>query len=120
MIEPVYGVDEDLEKLMERADVNAAQRLTFRSCPDRAKALLLYALARPKIRNPAAFALTRIRAEQDAPRAPEPTPADPLTVDELERSLTFAREHGAPAIAVEQIERELDAARAVEALHSAA
>lgn len=118
--EGIIGYDEELEALMERSDVNGPQRLTFRSEPDRAKRLLRYALARPKIRNPAAFALARFRAEQEAPRE---TPADEepreaMDVAALERALAFAREYGAPTMAIAAITAELDAARCVEELAS--
>lgn len=113
----LVGVDEELEDLMERAKVNGPQRLTFRGSPEAAKRLLAYALERPKIRNPAAFALDRLRAEQADPQAQrvgaivDDLPAD-LDADEIARGLAFARRVGAPAAVIAALERDLARARA--------
>jgi hypothetical protein len=110
---------EELEALMERAQVNHAQKITFRTDPPRGIRLLEYALGRPKIRNPAAFALARFRAElADAheQRVGEnqvelQAVPDPLDVAEIERGLAFARAMRLPPDVIATIEAELDAAR---------
>lgn len=51
----------DLEKLMEEAQVNYAQRDELRRDPPRAAALLDHALRKPNVEKPAAYALARFR-----------------------------------------------------------
>ena len=51
----------ELERLMEEAQVNYAQRDEFRSDPPRAVALLEHAMHSPKVGKPAAYALARFR-----------------------------------------------------------
>lgn len=53
--------EERLERLMEEANVNYAQRGEFRHDPPRAIALLEHALSRRKVEKPAAYALSRFR-----------------------------------------------------------
>lgn len=54
-------MDLDLEKLMEEADVNLAQRVEFRRDAPRAAALLDHALRKRGVDKPAAYALARFR-----------------------------------------------------------
>lgn len=51
----------DLEKLMEEANVNYAQRDELRRDAPRAAALLDHALRKPNVEKPAAYALARFR-----------------------------------------------------------
>lgn len=53
--------EERLERILEEANVNYAQRDEFRHDPPRAIALLEHALSRRKIEKPAAYALARFR-----------------------------------------------------------
>jgi hypothetical protein len=62
--------DPRLEELMDRANVNHAQRLAFRSHPELSIELLGKALRRPKVRNPAAYALVGLRRATDATTEP--------------------------------------------------
>lgn len=107
---------EPLAELMERADVNDRQRFEFRAFPLLACELLELALSRPKIRNPAAFALDRFRKRvAEARTAPTDLEAElgaGLSEEELERGLEFARSHGAPAPIVAELEAELERVRA--------
>lgn len=56
---------------MDRADVNHAQRLTFRANPELGKDALAKALRKRKVRNPAAYALSCLRRATDAGTDPE-------------------------------------------------
>jgi hypothetical protein len=56
-----------LEELLDRAEVNPRQRLELHTCPPLAIELLEYALKRPRIRNPAAFAVARFRRRMGRP-----------------------------------------------------
>jgi hypothetical protein len=60
-IEKPTPEEERLERLMEEANVNYAQRDEFRADPIRAVALLEHALSRRKVEKPAAYALSRFR-----------------------------------------------------------
>jgi hypothetical protein len=55
---------ERLEDLFALADVNETQRFELRLDPVLAVELLEYAMTRDRIRNPAAFAVSRYRREQ--------------------------------------------------------
>lgn len=102
---------EELHELMERARVNDRQRFEFRAYPLVAVELLRYALARKKIRNPAAFALTRYRVRVAIRPEPELThqelEAERLSEEDVERGLAFARSLGLPAEAIAALEDEL-------------
>jgi hypothetical protein len=63
--------DPRLEELLDRANVNHAQRLAFRAHPERSIELLERALRKRKVRNPAAYALSCLRRETDPETEPE-------------------------------------------------
>lgn len=67
----VYAHDPELEELLDRADVNHVQRLTFRANADLGKEALRNALRKRKVRNPAAYALASLRRATDATTDPE-------------------------------------------------
>jgi hypothetical protein len=105
-----------LEVLCDALEVNPAQRLEFRADPALAIELLEYARRRPRIKNAAAFAVSRFRrrrvqvvaAELDGAREDLPD------VEDLERGLAFARAAKAPAPIIASIEVCLDRARALQ------
>lgn len=76
-----------LEALLDQARVNSAQRFELRRDPVLAIELLDYALARPKIRKPAAYVVDRFRRRR-APSWATPSAADAQedapTLDQLE------------------------------------
>jgi hypothetical protein len=102
----------ELEGLMDRAQVNPAQRLELRSDPELAIELLTYALGRARIRNPAAFAVARFRRRrmEEHREIAEAVEDELLGVEELQDALAFAKRYGVPAEHVERIEADLAAA----------
>lgn len=91
---PLAVAKERLEDLFGLADVNAPQRLELRSDPVLAVELLEYALDRPRIRNAAAFTVSRFRREQARKlRLAEleaPDALEEVTLSELELAWSLA------------------------------
>jgi len=101
-----------IERLLDvcaLADVNTPQRLEFEADPALAVELLEYALSRPKIRNPAAFAVTRFRRELGRRARVEelnrPDDPDAPTLSSLELAWSLEL----PDVAIAALGREIEA-----------
>lgn len=100
-------------ELMDAADVNPAQRLELRADVELAVELLEYAIGRPKIRNPAAFAVKRFREARERQRQEDRLhEPDPVTLEQAEEALEAGRRLGLPALVIRNLE---DAVRVAEA-----
>jgi hypothetical protein len=105
----------DVELLMDALEVySPTVRSELRSDPDRALRVLRHAAElRTELTSPAGYAIARFRSGFDPaePHAWHERPPAPLTIEELEAGLAFAREYRAPAPAIESIEQELQERR---------
>lgn len=104
-----------LGELLDLAKVNVRQRWELRTFPLVAVEVLEYALARRKIRNPAAYAVDRFRARTAAAHPVTELglvqEREVLPLEEFELALAAARRLGAPAPVIEQMALELEERR---------